>query len=229
MTLPPVSNRRVVDFGKGIGKRSVYLYSLPEVSSGHQIFGVPNISARFGTSPEVWNWAMVALARFVPKGTHLNANLGDSRKSWSTLFYEILFDQILKLVVHHAGILEDPKAVQGLAKLTDPLIRAVDQLVGEQVAMLIEVEFADKKIAAGLFAHDKLSDSVGKCTGAFAHCMLAGHTKPGVWFPEEREALVDRKALFKLSQVGAKKFLLNKSPWELESEPVQLGFGIYIE
>lgn len=125
--------------------------------------------------------------------------------------------------------MEDPKAVQGLAKLTDPLVRAVDQVVGEQVAMLIEVEFNDKKIAAGLFVHDKLSESVGKCTGAFAHCMLAGHTQPGVWFPEEREALLDRQALFKLSQVGAKKFSLNKSPWELESEPIQLGFGIYIE
>ena len=74
VTLPPVSNRRVVDFGKGVGKRSVYLYSLPEVSSGHNVFGVPNISARFGTSPEVWNWAMVALARLVPKGVHLYAN-----------------------------------------------------------------------------------------------------------------------------------------------------------
>lgn len=70
VTLPPVSNRRVVDFGKGVGKRSVYLYSLPEVSSGHDVFGVPNISARFGTSPEVWNWAMVALARFVPRGVY---------------------------------------------------------------------------------------------------------------------------------------------------------------
>ena len=67
--LPAVSNRRVVDFGKGVGRRSVYLYSLPEVESGHQVFRVPNISARFGTSPEFWNWGMVALARLVPRGT----------------------------------------------------------------------------------------------------------------------------------------------------------------
>lgn len=37
MLLPAVSNRRVVDFGKGVGRRSVYLYNLPEVTSGHQV------------------------------------------------------------------------------------------------------------------------------------------------------------------------------------------------
>lgn len=67
VTLPPVSNRRSVDFGKGVGMKSVYLYSLPEVASGHEVFGVPNISARFGTSPEIWNWAMVAMAKLVPQ------------------------------------------------------------------------------------------------------------------------------------------------------------------
>lgn len=67
VTVPPVSNRRGVDFGPGIGRKSVYLYSLPEVATGHQVFGVPNISARFGTAPDIWNWAMVAVARLVPK------------------------------------------------------------------------------------------------------------------------------------------------------------------
>jgi hypothetical protein len=41
MILPPVSNKRVVDFGAGIGRRSVYLYNLPEVTSGHQARAVP--------------------------------------------------------------------------------------------------------------------------------------------------------------------------------------------
>jgi hypothetical protein len=109
MILPPVSNKRVVDFGAGIGRRSVYLYNLPEVTSGHQaravpclpclpatvhlglpvccllscqaynqplllplpllaqVFGVPSISARFGTAPDIWNLGMVAMARLAPK------------------------------------------------------------------------------------------------------------------------------------------------------------------
>ena len=64
---PPVSNRRVVDFGVGVGRRSVYLYNLPEVASGHAVLRVPSVSARFGTAPEPWNWGMVALARLAPK------------------------------------------------------------------------------------------------------------------------------------------------------------------
>jgi hypothetical protein len=105
----------------------------------------------------------------------------------------------------------------------------VDGIVGEQVAMLVEVEFSDKKIAAGLFVHDKLSESVGASTAAFAYCLLAGETKPGFWYPEQEEAIPNRPLLLKLASHGTKQFLLNKSPWEIESDPVQLGFGIYIQ
>ena len=41
-----------------------------------------------------------------------------------------------------------------------------------QVAMLVEVELDDGKIAAGLFAHRKLSDSVGFSIAAFARCVI---------------------------------------------------------
>lgn len=67
VVVPAVSNRRGVDFGPGIGRRSLYLYNLPEVASGRQVFKVPNISARFGTDPIFWNWAMVLTARLLPK------------------------------------------------------------------------------------------------------------------------------------------------------------------
>lgn len=194
VTLEPVSNRRVVDFGRAVGKRGVYLYSLPEVASGREVFNVPSISARFGTAPEPWNWGMVVLARLVPRST-----------------------------------LQNRAIVSAIAKVLDPFIRLVDGIVGEQVAMLVEVEFSDKKIAAGLFVHDKLSESVGASTAAFAYCLLAGETKPGVWYPEQEEAIPNRPLLLKLASHGTKQFLLNKSPWEIESDPVQLGFGIYIQ
>jgi hypothetical protein len=193
VTLPPVSNRRTVDFGRAVGKKSVYLYQLPEVSSGHEIFGAPNISARFGTDPAPWNWGMVLVSRLVPR-----------------------------------SILSDPKATRSLSKLLDPLVRAVDGLVGEKVAMLVEVEYGEK-VAAGLFVHDKLSESVGTSTAAFAACMLAGQSQPGVWFPEQVEAIPNRELLLKLASHGAKQCLLNKSPFQLQNDPVQLGFGIYIE
>jgi short subunit dehydrogenase-like uncharacterized protein len=193
ITLPPVSNRRVVDFGRAVGKKSAYLYSLPEVSSGHEVFGVPNISARFGTSPEPWNWGMVALARLVPR-----------------------------------TILQDRKAVSKLARLLDPVIRAIDGLVGEQVAMMVEVEFSNKKVAAGLFVHENLSESVGISTAAFAACMLAGETLPGVWYPEQEQAIPHREMLLKLASQGTRQFVLNKSPFQIATDPIELGFGIYL-
>lgn len=62
----PVSNREVKDFGPGIGRRSSYLYHLPEVASTHKFMRVPSVSARFSTAPEFWNWAMWLVARLAP-------------------------------------------------------------------------------------------------------------------------------------------------------------------
>lgn len=87
MTLPPVSNRRLVDFGPGIGRKGVWLYPLPEVASGHQVFGVPNISARFGTDPDLWNWAMWAMARLVPKSKEQSYFPGQHRQRQLYFFY----------------------------------------------------------------------------------------------------------------------------------------------
>lgn len=67
------------------------------------------------------------------------------------------------------------------------------------------------------------------CTAAFAMAMLAGETQPGVWFPEEREALQNRYKLLQESAEGCVRFELNRPPWALESAPRRLGFGIYID
>ena len=131
------------------------------------------------------------------------------------------------LLLIFSGALSDPKVVNTLVKLVDPLVRAVDSAVGEKVAMLVEVEFNDGKIAAGLFVHEYLSQSVGISTAAFARSMLAGGTSPGVWFPEEQGALSDRRALLQMASEGTSQFILNKPLWEIESERVQLGFGMY--
>lgn len=74
---------------------------------------------------------------------------------------------------------------------------------------------ADGKIAAGLYVHQYLSQAVGTCTAAFARCMLAGQTQPGVWFPEEQGALGDRRALLGMASQGCTRFLLNRTPWQV--------------
>ncbi|KAJ4771868.1 hypothetical protein LUZ62_064491 [Rhynchospora pubera] len=65
--LKPYSGVLNIDFGEGIGKKDAYLLNLPEVRSAHQILKVPTVSARFGSDPFFWNWAMQASARFLPK------------------------------------------------------------------------------------------------------------------------------------------------------------------
>ncbi|KAL9663064.1 hypothetical protein QQ045_027901 [Rhodiola kirilowii] len=64
--LKPYSSSLNIDFGKGIGKRDVYLLNLPEVSSAHEVHGIPTVSARFGTSPFFWNWGMEAMTKLFP-------------------------------------------------------------------------------------------------------------------------------------------------------------------
>ncbi|XP_059430403.1 uncharacterized protein LOC132164012 isoform X1 [Corylus avellana] len=64
--LKPYSGMLNIDFGKGIGKRDVYLLNLPEVKSAHEVLGVPTVSARFGTAPFFWNWGMEAMTNLLP-------------------------------------------------------------------------------------------------------------------------------------------------------------------
>ena len=67
VSLRPYSSCRHVDFGKGIGRKAVYILNLPEVGSAHSVLGLPTVSARFGTDPPFWNWAMQAMAALVPQ------------------------------------------------------------------------------------------------------------------------------------------------------------------
>jgi hypothetical protein len=55
--------------------------------------------------------------------------------------------------------------------------------------MRVEVDFEGGKNAAGIYVHKKLPEAMGNSVAAFAHAMLSGGTQPGVWYPEEKEAL----------------------------------------
>lgn len=51
----------------GVGRKGIYLYNLPETVSAYKYLGVPSVSARFGTDPFFWNWAMWLTARLLPR------------------------------------------------------------------------------------------------------------------------------------------------------------------
>ncbi|GHP05771.1 hypothetical protein PPROV_000452000 [Pycnococcus provasolii] len=194
VTVDPVSNRRVVDFGKGVGSREVFLYNLPEVATCHETLGIPSVSARFGTSPGIWNGAMLLLSKLPRPVSRSRAFAG------------------------------------AMAALSDPIVRLVDKIEGEKVAMRVEIEWSDGAVTCSLFNHPSLRTAVGAATAAFADAALAGDTPAGVWVPEQTEAVPLRKDLLEkcAAPIGA-IMILGKSPWRLGSDSVQLGMGLYVD
>ncbi|XP_022730684.1 uncharacterized protein LOC111285472 [Durio zibethinus] len=193
--LKPFTGMLNVDFGKGIGKRDVYLLNLPEVQSAHEVLQVPTVSARFGTAPFFWNWGMEAMTNLLP-----------------------------------VEFLRDRNKVQQLVQLFNPLVRAVDGIAGERVSMRVDLECTNGRSTLALFSHRRLSVLVGTATAAFALAILEGSTQSGVWFPEEPEgiAIEAREVLLKRAAQGTINFVMNKPPWMVETDPKEIGFGIYV-
>ncbi|KAL7227200.1 hypothetical protein ACSBR1_022124 [Camellia fascicularis] len=126
--------------------------------------------------------------------------------------------------------LRDRIKVQNLVEQFDPVVRVVDGIAGERVSMRVNLECADGRNTLALFSHKRLSVSVGTATAAFALAILEGSTQPGVWFPEEPEgiAIEAREALLKRAVQGTINFVMNKPPWMVETDPKELGLGIYL-
>ncbi|KAM5584656.1 hypothetical protein ABKV19_004163 [Rosa sericea] len=192
--LRPYSGMLKIDFGKGIGKKDVYLLNLPEVRSTHEVLGVPTVSARFGTAPFFWNWAMEAMT------------------------------------ILPAELLRDRSKVQQMVQMFDPVVRAVDEIAGERVSMRVDLDCSGGRNTVSVFSHKRLSVSVGTATSAFVLAVLEGSTKPGVWFPEEAEgiAIEAREVLLKRAAQGTINFVMNKPAWMVETNPKELGLGIYV-
>ncbi|XAR60344.1 UDP-glucose 4-epimerase [Bertholletia excelsa] len=191
----PYTGTLNIDFGKGIGKRDVYLLNLPEVRSAHEVLGIPTVSARFGTAPFFWNWGMEAMTALLP-----------------------------------VEYLRDRSKVQQLVQLFDPVVRAVDSIAGERVSMRVDLECSDGRNTLAIFSHRKLCVAVGIATAAFALAILEGSTQPGVWFPEEPEgiSIEAREALLERASQGTINFIMNKPPWMVETDPKEVGLGIYV-
>ncbi|KAK7843453.1 hypothetical protein CFP56_012598, partial [Quercus suber] len=125
--------------------------------------------------------------------------------------------------------LRDRSKVQELVQLFDPVVRSVDKVAGERVSMRVDLECSDGRNTVGIFSHRRLSVSVGAATAAFAIAVLEGSTQPGVWFPEEPEgiAIEAREVLLKRAAQGTINFVMNKPSWMVETDPKELGLGIY--
>jgi saccharopine dehydrogenase-like NADP-dependent oxidoreductase len=60
---PSFGARQVVDFGAPLGRRPVYNFDVPELWSLPRTYPqLRHCTSKFGTVPELWNWATVAVA-----------------------------------------------------------------------------------------------------------------------------------------------------------------------
>ncbi|CAI5457587.1 unnamed protein product [Closterium sp. Yama58-4] len=148
LQLPAYSQQRLVDFGPGVGERSTYLLNLPEVVSAHEVLGVPTVSARFGTAPHMWNWAMHLLRSLLPQvrpaASVSAAGPQAVQRMVGALEPLVLTPPPPHLPLHPLpgahicqAVLQDCSAVQRMAGVLEPLVRAADGSAGERVAMRV--------------------------------------------------------------------------------------------
>ena len=197
LSLPPMSNSRVADFGPNIGKRRVYLLNLPEVGTAHRLLGARTVSARFCTSPIFWNWGMDLLAKVLPH-----------------------------------SLLNDPEKCYELAGLLEPVVRFMDERVGEETAMRVDMDTVGGLKVSSVVCHPRLTESAGIATAAFARAILEGKAAPGVWYPEEEgccPAGEDRKQLIEACVEGGRVIEVNVGQWTVASRETQLGMGLYYD
>ena len=124
--------------------------------------------------------------------------------------------------------LRNQESMTKLASFSWPITRFVDRFVGEAVAMRVDIDFNEGKSASGIYVHSALPQSIGTCVSAFAQCLLNDESQPGVWYPEEKEAMVNRKRFLEDAAEGCQRLVLNRPGWQLESDPQRVALGIYV-
>lgn len=194
--VPPLSGRRVVDFGPKAGFREVFLYALPEVSSAASLLGVPSVSARFGTSPGLWNAALSAVVALVPRDKLLDRRFADALASLSSpavRFVDALVGEQTAMRVDVAFERE------GGATASSSL-------------------FVDRKLSVAVgrclaaFAADALEHPLSR--------------PAGVMYPEAVGAVGDVPLLLSRAANGCRDWQLDKAAWQIDTKTKQLAFGM---
>jgi hypothetical protein len=62
------------------------ILNLPEVMSTHEVLGVPNVSAFFGTAPDFWNLLLMGIVKVIPASLSLSLSLSLSREEIQVSF-----------------------------------------------------------------------------------------------------------------------------------------------
>ena len=160
----PWTERRLVDFGAGVGVQPCFLLDNPDVFAIADALDVANCASRFGTAPRVWN-SLFGAMKLLP------VNLLRNRKAMQG------FAQFSMPII---------RAVDALVGSTNAMrVDAYRRSDGKN-------ETTEKVTLRCV--HPDLEDCVGLATAAFALEILRGRMgdvsnkttiEPGVWFPTE--------------------------------------------
>lgn len=112
----------------------------------------------------------------------LNVPAVSSRFGTAPMAWNYLFGAMKSIP---RSLLGNRELMQRLALFSEPIIRAVDALVGATNAMRVDATGAGGRRVTLRVVHADLESCVGLATAAFALELLRGGITPGVWFPAE--------------------------------------------
>ena len=161
----PWTERRVSDFGPGIGERECFLLDNPDVCSVAEALNIANCASRFGSTPSIWNTlfgAMKALPR--------------------ELLYDRSAMQVLAIVSMPVIRMVDALVGKTNAMRVDAYRRSDDGSSKQITLRCVHSDLEDcvgqATAAFGMeLLRGRVCTSMGKAT-----------IEPGVWYPAELQA-----------------------------------------
>ena len=163
----PWTERRVVDFGTGVGRHACFLLDNPDVPTTVESLAVANCASRFGTAPAVWN-SLFAAMKLLPSDWLLN-----------------------RAAMQGLAVVSMP-----VIRLVDKLVGATNAMRVDGFSKADVISGFPEKVTLRC-VHADLEDCVGQATAAFAMELLRGRSghpsaeqtiPAGVWYPAELQA-----------------------------------------
>ena len=128
--------------------------------------------------PDAYTLGASVLGDFPDAPLSVSSRFSTEPELWNGLF------GLSKRVVPDA-LLADRDAMQALALFSEPVVRAVDALVGSTNVMKVDVT-DDRGVVRTLeHGHDDLETAVGLATAAFGKELLEGAVAPGIYWPSD--------------------------------------------
>ena len=163
--LEPWTDRRVSDFGEGVGEHECFLLDNPDVPTSAEALGIKSCASRFGTFPSFWNGLFGAM-KALP----------------TSLLYDR--DKMQGLAIFSMPII---RTVDALVGGTNAM--RVDAWAADGTKVTLRVAHKDLEDCVGqataAFGLELMKgrSSAGEDGGGAARA--AATVKPGVWFPAE--------------------------------------------